>query len=81
MSTEHSSFYLVVGGSAGLTAALTESAAVAKASAALHPLGRIGEPAEVASAICWLLDRDRSSWVTGQFVGVDGGLGNVQARA
>jgi NAD(P)-dependent dehydrogenase (short-subunit alcohol dehydrogenase family) len=65
----------------GLTAALTESAAVAKASAALHPLGRIGEPAEVASAICWLLDGSRSSWVTGQVIGVDGGLGNVQARA
>jgi len=65
----------------GLTSALTESAAVAKASAALHPLGRIGEPAEVASAICWLLDRARSSWVTGQVIGVDGGLGNVQARA
>jgi len=65
----------------GLTVALTENAAVAKASAALHPLGRIGEPAEVASAICWLLDRDRSSWATGQVIGVDGGLGNVQARA
>ncbi len=65
----------------GLTAALTENAAVAKASAALHPLGRIGEPAEVASAICWLLDGARSAWVTGQVIRVDGGLANVQARA
>jgi NAD(P)-dependent dehydrogenase (short-subunit alcohol dehydrogenase family) len=45
----------------------------------MHPLGRIGEPAEVASAICWLLDSDQG-WVTGQVIGVDGGLGKVQAR-
>jgi len=65
----------------GMTVALTGNAAVAKASAALHPLGRIGEPAEVAAAICWLLDSAQSAWVTGQVIGVDGGLGNVQARA
>jgi len=63
----------------GMTRALTQDAAVAKASAALHPLGRIGEPAEVASAICWLLD-DGQGWITGQVIGVDGGLGSVQAR-
>lgn len=64
----------------GLTRALTQNEAVAKASAALHPLGRLGEPAEVASAICWLLDGTQS-WVTGQVIGVDGGLGSVQARS
>lgn len=64
----------------GLTLALTQNEAVAKASAALHPLGRIGEPSEVASAICWLLDGTQS-WVTGQVIGVDGGLGSVQARS
>ena len=63
-----------------LTSALTQNENVAKASAAMHPLGRIGEPAEVASAICWLLDREQS-WVTGQVIGVDGGLGCVQARS
>ncbi len=64
----------------GLTRGLTQNEAVAKASAALHPLGRIGEPAEVASAICWLLD-GAQAWITGQVIGVDGGLGSVQARA
>ncbi len=64
----------------GLTRALTENPAIAKASAALHPLGRIGEPADVASAICWLLDGTQA-WITGQIIGVDGGLGHVQARA
>lgn len=63
-----------------LTRALTQNENVAKASAALHPVGRIGEPSEVASAICWLLDREQS-WVTGQILGVDGGLGSVQARS
>ena len=33
----------------------------------------------LASAICWLLDREQS-WVTGQVIGVDGGLGSIQAR-
>ena len=62
-----------------LTRTLTQNETVAKMSAALHPLGRIGEPDEVASAICWLLNREQS-WVTGQVIGVDGGLGHVQAR-
>ena len=63
-----------------LTRALTQNETVAKMSAALHPLGRIGEPTEVASAICWLLDSEQS-WVTGQVIGIDGGLGHVQARS
>ena len=63
-----------------LTKSLTQNETIAKMSAALHPLGRIGEPAEVASAIAWLLDREQS-WLTGQVIGVDGGLGTVQARS
>ncbi|MCC6231840.1 MAG: SDR family oxidoreductase [Verrucomicrobiales bacterium] len=63
----------------GLTHALTQNEAVSKASAALHPLGRLGEPEEVASAICWLLDAHQG-WITGQVLGVDGGLGSIQAR-
>ena len=63
-----------------MTRPLTQNETVAKMSAALHPLGRLGEPDDVASAICWLLDREQS-WVTGQVIGVDGGLGHVQARS
>lgn len=49
-------------------------------SEALHALGRVGQPGDVAEAVDWLLDRDRSAWVTGQTIGVDGGLGTLRAR-
>ena len=62
-----------------LTERITSNEASLKASVAMHSLGRIGEPEEVASAIAWLLDPEQS-WVTGQVLGVDGGLGSVRAR-
>jgi len=62
-----------------LTESLTRNEASLKASAALHPLGRIGEPHEVASAVAWLLDPEQS-WLTGQVIAVDGGLSSVQPR-
>ena len=40
-------------------------------------LGRLGEPEDVASAIAWLLKQGQS-WVTGQVLGVDGGLGSAR---
>jgi NAD(P)-dependent dehydrogenase (short-subunit alcohol dehydrogenase family) len=36
------------------------------------PLKRLGEPAEVAEAVCWLAS-DAASYVTGEIVVVDGG--------
>ena len=62
-----------------LTASLTQNELTLKASAALHPLGRIGEPDEVASAIRWFLSPEQS-WVTGQVLAVDGGLSSLQSR-
>lgn len=62
-----------------MTASLTSAEPVLKASAQMHPLGRIGEPGEVADAIAWLLG-DSASWVTGQVLGVDGGLATVRSR-
>lgn len=62
-----------------MTARLTANEASLKASTAMHALGRIGEPQDVAAAIEWLLSPDQS-WITGQVLGIDGGLGSVRAR-
>ena len=62
-----------------LSRRLTESPVAGRTSTALHALGRLGEPDDVASPAAWLLDAE-SSWVTGQQFGVDGGLGTVRAR-
>ena len=40
--------------------------------AGLHPMGRIGKPAEVSALTCFLLS-DRASFVTGSYHLVDGG--------
>lgn len=51
-----------------------------EASRAMHVLGRLGTSDDVASAIAWLLAPEQS-WVTGQLLGVDGGLGAVRSRS
>lgn len=62
-----------------LAAGLVASELAEKASVAMHPLGRLGEPGDVARAIAWLLD-PQQSWVTAQVIGVDGGLADVKGR-
>lgn len=62
-----------------LASRITGNEAALKASTAMHPLGRIGRPEDVASAIAWFL-HPRQSWVTGQILGVDGGLASVRSR-
>ena len=61
-----------------LSTKLTSNEMVLKASTQMHPLQRIGEPRDVASAIEWFLAPNQS-WVTGQILGVDGGLGSVKS--
>jgi NAD(P)-dependent dehydrogenase (short-subunit alcohol dehydrogenase family) len=58
---------------------ITENESALKASIAMHPLGRIGTPEDIAAAIVFLLG-SQSSWVTGQVLGVDGGLGSLKTR-
>jgi 3-oxoacyl-[acyl-carrier protein] reductase len=62
-----------------LTGRITGNEASLKASVAMHALGRIGEPDEVASGLAWFLHPSQS-WVTGQILGIDGGLGSLRSR-
>jgi NAD(P)-dependent dehydrogenase (short-subunit alcohol dehydrogenase family) len=39
---------------------------------AMHPIGRLGEPADVAELVLWLCS-DKSAFVTGAVYAVDGG--------
>ncbi|MET0144817.1 MAG: SDR family oxidoreductase, partial [Ilumatobacteraceae bacterium] len=43
---------------------------------AVVPLGRVGEPSDIASSILFFLS-DLSQWVTGQTLVVDGGSGRL----
>ncbi len=62
-----------------LTRRIWENSTSATASAEMHALGRIGEPEHVASLATWLLD-PQNDWITGQVIGVDGGLSRVQPK-
>lgn len=58
------------------TAALTGNANARELSERMHPLGRLGQPDEVASLVSWLVSEE-ASWVTGQIWSMDGGMGAI----
>ena len=48
-----------------------------EASAKRHPLAKYGQPEDISQAISFLLS-DHSSWITGQIIGIDGGMGSLK---
>lgn len=42
-----------------------------------HPLNRYGTPQDIASMAAYLLT-DQASWITGQIIGIDGGMGSLK---
>jgi NAD(P)-dependent dehydrogenase (short-subunit alcohol dehydrogenase family) len=54
-------------------------AAFLERSKGTHPLGRAGEPGEIADLI-WFLASERSGWITGETISIDGGRHLTCAR-
>ncbi len=48
-----------------------------EAAAKRHPIGRFGTPTDISSAIAFLLS-DKSSWITGQVLAIDGGMSSLR---
>ncbi|MEV0493977.1 SDR family oxidoreductase [Streptomyces atratus] len=61
-----------------LTPAHHNSLQLSKPTAARNPLGRVGEPEDIAAAVAFLASRD-AAWITGTTLRVDGGLLAVNA--
>jgi NAD(P)-dependent dehydrogenase (short-subunit alcohol dehydrogenase family) len=50
-----------------------------EASAKRHPLNAVGQPEDIANMAAHLLG-DSGKWITGQIIGVDGGMGSVKTN-
>lgn len=61
----------------GLAAQLLSTEEKQLASAKRHPLQRIGSADDSAQIVEFLIS-DKSSWITAQVIGVDGGLGTIK---
>ena len=62
-----------------LASGILSSDPARKASESMHPLKRIGQPEEIARVIKMLMEPE-SSWITGQVIGVDGGMATVRPK-
>ncbi|MHA8105896.1 SDR family NAD(P)-dependent oxidoreductase [Aquirufa sp. 5-AUSEE-100C1] len=60
-----------------LAANLLSSPEKIEAGGKRHPLGRVGESSDVANLTAFLLS-PANSWITGQIIGVDGGMGSLK---
>ena len=55
-----------------MIANVTQTDAIKNAIVAQHPIGRLGQPHEVAELVCFLTSR-KASFITGSYYAVDGG--------
>ncbi len=62
-----------------LAASLLASDQARQLSGKMHPLGRVGRPANIGALIAWLLSPD-ADWVTGQIWSVDGGMAHLRPK-
>jgi NAD(P)-dependent dehydrogenase (short-subunit alcohol dehydrogenase family) len=62
-----------------LTERLLANEQTAAALAGMHPLQRLGTPADMANLAAFLLSKD-ADWITGQIVGVDGGRSALRTK-
>lgn len=60
-----------------LASALLSTPEKIEASAKRHPLARVGTAEDIASMAMFLIS-DQASWITGQVIHVDGGMGNLK---
>jgi NAD(P)-dependent dehydrogenase (short-subunit alcohol dehydrogenase family) len=60
-----------------LAANLLNSAEKKEANAQRHPLKKIGKAEDIANLACFLLS-DKSAWMTGQILHLDGGIGSIR---
>jgi 3-oxoacyl-[acyl-carrier protein] reductase len=60
-----------------LAGALLNSPEKMEAGGKRHPLGRVGQSEDVANLAAFLLN-PANSWITGQIIGVDGGIGSLR---
>jgi NAD(P)-dependent dehydrogenase (short-subunit alcohol dehydrogenase family) len=62
-----------------VTKAIADYPAFLERSKSTHPLGRVGQPEEIASLILFLLG-DEAGWITGATYSIDGGRALASAR-
>jgi len=60
-----------------LAAGLLNSPEKIEAGGKRHPLGRVGESSDVANLTAFLVAPE-NTWITGQIIGVDGGMGSLK---
>jgi 3-oxoacyl-[acyl-carrier protein] reductase len=60
-----------------LAGALLSNDEKKSAAAKRHPLGKVGDPKEIAEACLFLLS-NQSSWMTGQILHLDGGISSIR---